>query len=160
MNAELADVHRATVGFMEESVADLSAREMVEQPAGVPNHAMWTLGHITYSCQGMAVELKAAPWLPDDWESRFGYGSTPSPDLSHYPDKSRMLELLADAADRLRAALAGMQEADVRRPLPDESMPTMAHLLLQVVVAHTAFHAGQLAMWRRALGRPSVAVFV
>ena len=36
----------------------------------------------------------------------------------------------------------------------------MGHLLLQVVGAHTAFHAGQLALWRRALGKPSVGVFV
>jgi hypothetical protein len=36
----------------------------------------------------------------------------------------------------------------------------MAHLLLQVVIAQTAFHAGQLAMWRRAIGKESIAVFI
>jgi hypothetical protein len=29
-----------------------------------------------------------------------------------------------------------------------------------IVAAHTAFHAGELAAWRRAIGRPVVAVFL
>jgi len=160
MIAQLADTFNATLKFVEESVADLSEREMVEQPAGVPNHGMWTLGHIIFSCQGIAAELNAEPWLPDGWESTFGFGSTPSSDPSHYPKKPRMLEFLADAGSRLRQTLLSTGESDLKRPLPDETLPTMDHLLLQVVVAHTAFHAGQLAMWRRALGKHSVAVFV
>jgi uncharacterized damage-inducible protein DinB len=36
----------------------------------------------------------------------------------------------------------------------------MGHLLFQVIVAHTAYHAGQLAMWRRALDKQPAAVFV
>ena len=47
----------ATVRFMERSVDDLSEEEMVRQPAGVPNHATWTIGHIIYSCQGIATEV-------------------------------------------------------------------------------------------------------
>ena len=43
-----------TLRFIEDSVADLSEEEMVRQPDGVPNHAAWTLGHLIYSCQGLA----------------------------------------------------------------------------------------------------------
>jgi hypothetical protein len=157
---ELVSVFEGTVDFVRRSVADLSEPQMVEQPAGAPNHGMWTLGHLVFSCQGVAVELGAEPWLPEDWESRYGYGSTPSPDPSGHPSKPEMLELLADSAGRLRETLLGLTGADLARPLPDETLPTMGHLLLQVVGAHTAFHAGQLALWRRALGKPSVGVFV
>lgn len=160
MIAELIHTFEATLKFMTESVADLSEEEMVEQPPGVPNHAAWTLGHIIFSCQGMALELNAEAWLPDDWESRFGYGSTPSPDASRRAAKAEMLELLADGASRLRRALEGLSDSDWKRPLPDPTLPTMGHLLQQVVGSHTAFHAGQLAMWRKAIGKPSVAVFV
>jgi len=160
MIAEMLTIFESTLKFIEQSVADLSDQEMVEQPAGVPNHGMWTLGHIVYSCQGIAAELGAEPWLPSDWESVFGYGSTPSSNLSSYPKKSEMLTALADSAGRLRELLLGANESVLKRSLPDETMPTMAHLLLQVVVGHTAFHAGQLAVWRRAIGKRSVAVFV
>lgn len=158
MIAEMVKTFETTMKFARESVADLSEEEMVVQPAGVPNHATWTLGHIIFSCQGLAAELGAEPWLPDDWESAFGYGSEPSPEPS--PPKAEMLALLADSVDRLRQTLLAMSESALKQSLGDETMPTMAHLLLQVVVAHTAFHAGQLAMWRRAIGKESVAVFI
>jgi len=160
MITELVQIFENTVKFVEQSVADLSEQQMVEQPTGVPNNGTWTLGHIIYSCQGIAAELGATDWLPDDWESTFGYGSTPSSDVSSYPKKSEMLTLLADAAGRLRQTLLDADDSVLSQSLPDEDLPTMGHLLLQVVVAHTACHAGQLAVWRRAIGKESVAVFI
>jgi hypothetical protein len=160
MITELIRSFETTLKFMEQSVADLSEEQMVEQPTGVPNHATWTLGHIIFSCQGIAIELGQESWLPDDWESTFGYGSTPVSDLSRYPKKPEMLTLLADAAHRLRDTLVVLNESDLQQSLPDETFPTMGHLLVQVVGGHTAYHAGQLAVWRRAIGKPSVAVFI
>jgi len=157
---ELIHTFEATVRFMEQSVADLSDGEMVEQPSRVPNHGTWTLGHIIFICQGMATELGAAPWLPEDWESVFGYGSTPRSQEQRYPQKAQLQTLLADATNRLCQTVRCLNASALRRPLSDDAFPTMGHLLLQVVVAHTAFHAGQLAAWRRAIGKESVAVFV
>ena len=71
-----------------------------------------------------------------------------------------MLTLLADAASRLRQALLAADACVLGKSLPDEMLPTMGHLLLQVVVAHTAYRAGQLAVWRWAIGKQSVGVFV
>jgi uncharacterized damage-inducible protein DinB len=160
MLSELIHTFDYTVDFIEQSVADLAESQMVERPKNVPNHATWTLGHVIFSCQEIAAELGAERWLPDDWEARFGYGSTPSSDPSRYPDKSEMLSLLADAASRLRQTLRSADDALVRQPLPDKSIPTMAHLLMQVVVAHTSYHAGQLVVWRRAMGKAAVGVFI
>ncbi len=95
----------------------------------------------------MAVELGTEHWLPDDWESAFGYGSTPSQDLLRYPGKSEMRTSFADAANRLRQAFLVAGDAALRQSLPDETLPAMGLLLLQVVVAHTAYHAGQLAVY-------------
>jgi hypothetical protein len=160
MLEELIHVFEATVRFMLQSVGDLSDEEMVQQPSGVPNHATWTLGHMIFSCQGMAMELGADPWLPDDWESVFGYGSIPRPDVQHYPERTELQELLAEATTQLSDTLRSVDSSVLNRSLPDEDFPTMRHVVLQVVVAHTAYHAGQLAVWRRAIGKESVAVFV
>ena len=160
MITELVHTLESSLKFVELSVADLSEQEMIDQPTGVPNHGTWTVGHLIYSCQGIAAELGAEPWLPDHWESTFGYGSTPSTELTQYPNKSEMLQLLADAANRLGEILVSLDESVLSRSLPDETLPTMGHLLMQVVVAHTAYHAGQLTVWRRAIGKPSVGVFV
>jgi len=165
MIPELVGSFDRSLAFMRELVADLSDEEMILQPPGVPNHAAWTLGHVIHSCQAIAGELGVMPWLPDNWETQFGYGSAPAtgPD-SQGSHKAALLESLADAGNRLRAVLLATDEGRLKDPLPDEKtreiLPTLGDALLQVVSAHTAFHAGQLAAWRRAIGRPPVGVFV
>ncbi len=165
MIAELVSSFDRSLSFMRDLVADLSDEEMVRQPSGVPNHGAWTLGHVIYSCQAMAAELGVPPWLPDDWESRYGSGTVPR--VAQEGERFRKTALVAtleDAAARLRAALLATSENRLGDPLPDENtrelLPTVGHALVQVVAAHTAFHAGQLAAWRRAIGRPSRGVFL
>jgi uncharacterized damage-inducible protein DinB len=164
MVRELLGCFDRTLTFMREAVADLSDEEMILQPPGVPNHAAWTLGHIIYSCQAIAGELGTQPWLPGDWESHFAYGSSPGPVASPRSCKAALLAALADANDRLRAAVLGLDERALAAPLPDrrarETLPTVGDALLQVLAAHTAYHAGQLAAWRRAIGRVPVGVFI
>jgi uncharacterized damage-inducible protein DinB len=164
MVPELVSCFERTVAFLQESVADLSDDDMVLQPPGVPNHAAWTFGHVIHTCEAMAGELGVEPWLPGDWEARFGYGSSPTAVVSHYPGKAALLAALGEASQRLRTALLGMDRAALAEPLPDEQLremlPTKGHALLQVVAAHTAYHAGQLAAWRRAIGRPAAGVFL
>ena len=146
MLSELISSFEYTVDFMERQVADLSDEDIVSQPPGAPNHAAWTLGHITFSCQEMASELGVERWLPDDWESRFGYGSSPAPQSSREPSKAALLAALKKASRRLGDALRHLDEETLAKPLPDEGdpqpFPTMGHVLLQVVAAHTAYHAG------------------
>jgi len=153
-----------SLAYIRELVADLTDEEMVMQPPGVPNHGAWTLGHIIFSCEQIAQLLGVEPWLPADWEARFGYGSTPGPQALAASGKSGALAAFADAGQHLRAALLGIDESNLYRPLPDEQaraiLPTVADALVQIVAAHTAFHAGQLAAWRRAIGRRPVGVFI
>lgn len=163
--AELMRCFDRTVTFMREQVADLSDEDILLQPVGVPNHAAWTLGHVIHSCHEIAGMLGARAWLPDDWETRFGYGSAPgrlslSPDVS----KAALLTSLADASARLRETLLAAGGGRFEVALPDEAgrrtLPTIGDAVVQVVCAHSAFHAGQLAVWRRAIGRNPVGVFV
>jgi uncharacterized damage-inducible protein DinB len=164
MIPEVVACFERTVAFMRESVADLSDEDMVLHPPGVPNHAAWTLGHVIHSCEAMAGELGVEPWLPRQWESQFGYGSSPTALVQERPSKAALLAALAEASHRLRTALLRLDDKALAEPLPDEKvrelLPTMGHAILQVVAAHSAYHAGQLAVWRRAIGRQPVAVFL
>jgi uncharacterized damage-inducible protein DinB len=164
MIPELVSCFDRTLTYMQELVADLSDEDMVLQPQGVPNHAAWTLGHVICSCQGIAIELGVQTWLPGEWESNFGYGSSPSSAGSQHAGKAALLAALRDASNRLRAALLATDERTLTDSLPDEGvrdiLPTRGHALVQLVAAHTAYHAGQLAAWRRAIGRPPVGVFI
>ena len=156
----LLNTFENTLKFIEQSVADLSEQEMIEQPLGIPNHATWTLGHVIHSCQGIANELGAQAWLPNDWEATFGYGSTPVSDQSRYPSKSKMLRRFTEAREHLHQVLSNVSESSLKQPISHQTFPSIGHFLYQVAIAHTAFHAGQLAMWRHAIGKRSIAVFV
>ena len=100
MIPELVACFDRTVAFLHESVADLSDDDLVLQPPGVPNHAAWTLGHVIHSCQAMAGELGVEPWLPPDWESRFGYGSSPADLVTQHPSSTESLTALREASHR------------------------------------------------------------
>ncbi|MEO2013872.1 MAG: DinB family protein, partial [Fuerstiella sp.] len=78
-------------------VADLDGDQLVCQPNNVPNHPAWTIGHLVYSCQAIGGELGVEPWLPEDWETRFGTGSTPTADAAAY---CRQLRTLPGTANR------------------------------------------------------------
>jgi len=165
MIPELVSCLDRTTAYIRTLVADLTDEEMILQPPGVPNHAAWTLGHVIHSWRAIAGELGVSSWLPDDWESLFGYGSSPADVVgSGYSSKAELIASLADASGRLRAALLAAEECKLRALLPDaksrEIFSTTGDALLQVVAAHTAFHAGQLAAWRRAIGREPVGLFI
>ena len=165
MIPELVGCFDRTVAYIRDLVSDLSDAEMVLQPPGAPNHAAWTLGHLVHSCEAMAGELGVAPWLPDEWEALFGYGSAPLRlEGSPYASRDGLLTRLRDASERVRAALLASSEARLNDPLPDEAvrrvLSTLGDALVQVLAAHGAYHAGQLAAWRRAIGRAPVGVFI
>lgn len=165
MIPELVGCLDRTTAYIRTLVEDLTDEEMTLQPPGVPNHAAWTLGHVIHSWRAIAGELGVRSWLPDDWESFFGYGSSPADVCgSGHGSKAVLVARLVDASNRLRAALLEAGEDGLLEPLPDatsrEIFATTGDALLQVVAAHTAFHAGQLAAWRRAIGRAPAGVFI
>ena len=154
-----------TTAYLRVLVADLTDEYMILQPPGAPNHAAWTLGHVILSWQVVSGELGVTPWLPDDWEALFGYGSSPVHVVGFaHTSKAVLIASLVDASDRLRGALLAAEENTLRDPLPDvesrEVFSTTGEALVQIVCAHTAFHAGQLAAWRRAIGRQPTGVFI
>lgn len=156
---------RRSEAFLREQVADLSDEELLLQPAGAPNNAAWTLGHVILSCHELAALLGAAAWLPEQWESRFGYGSLPSQvSGSHDVSRAALLASLAEASERLCDALQRAGGDRLGEAVADEAsravFATTADAVVQVVCAHTAFHAGQLAAWRRAIGRQPAGAFV
>ena len=164
MITQMLGVLGYTLDFIRQQIADLSDEELVLQPTGAPNHAAWTLGHIIHSCQAIAIELGKEASSSTEWESRFGYGTRPNRTASENFTKSQLLTNLAETSHRLRAAIQALDTRTLDEPPSEgdmrEMFPTKGHELMQVVVAHTAYHAGQLAAWRRAIGRAPVGVFV
>jgi DinB family protein len=146
--------------FLRVQVADVTAADMVAQPNGITNHPAWVIGHLTYTCQELGDAIGLPEWLPNDWARRFGTGSVPVADASLYETKNHSLAMLGDAQSRITQAVDQLDDSHLDEPFPVESyrviFPTIRHALTQVLAGHTAYHIGQVTIWRRAMGLPSM----
>ena len=117
---------------------------------------MWVIGHLTFACQMLGGAIGLEPWLPADWAKRFGPGSGPVADASVYESKEEVLARLADAESRLTRAVEQLDDAKLDQVFPAPEyryvFPTIRHALTQVLVGHTAYHVGQIGVWRKAMG--------
>ena len=159
MNAVLHSFAYA-LDFLRDQVADIPEADRVAQPSGIANHPAWVIGHLTHSCQLLGGVIGLPEWLPNDWAGRFGTGSVPLPDPNLYETKNDALALLQDAQFRITRAVEGLGASRLDQPFPDESyrmvFPTVRHAFTQVLVGHTANHVGQVTVWRRAMGLPTL----
>ncbi|NQT14599.1 MAG: DinB family protein [Planctomycetes bacterium] len=160
MVPEILNSLALNLDFVRRMVADLDEVQMVGQVGVVANHPAWTIGHVAHSFELMGGELGMSAWLPEDWAKRFGTGTTPSCDPEAYPPKKDLLRALDEGQKRLVQRTSQMTVADLAQPLPAEGyrdrIPTVGHALLHILASHTAMHAGQLVVWRRAMGLPVV----
>lgn len=142
--------------FLREQVADVDTAKMVAQPRGIRNHPAWLIGHLTDTCQQLGGCIGLSPWLPEEWTMCYGTGSQPIAQANLYKPKQEALDILGDAKLRITEAVRRLNSVQLNQPFPDAAyrgvFPTICHALTQVLVAHTGYHIGQLALWRKAEG--------
>ncbi|REJ75433.1 MAG: DinB family protein [Acidobacteria bacterium] len=145
-----------TLEFIREQVADVPEQQMIAQPEGVRNHPLWTIGHIAFACEMLGSVIGVEEWLPPCWGGRFGFGSVPSTDPSMNAPKAEALTMLKEAETRISNAVRYLDSKMLDQPFPEESyikvFPTIRHAITQVLIGHTAYHSGQIGVWRSAMG--------
>lgn len=140
--------------------SDLEPRHLVYQVAPESSHLLWLAGHVAVSLDRL-INLSAfdAPVLEADLTGLFGRGSVPMPDATVYPSLGEVRGLLdrslVVAVERLRAADDSLLERRNTSPL-GERYPLVGDTLRMAPV-HESYHAGQMALLRRAQGLPAVA---
>jgi hypothetical protein len=153
---EILRSYSLSLDFLRGLVADIPDDLFTAQAHGAVNHPCWVVGHLTYSMQAIGGEIGLAPWLPGDWEQKFGTGSMPIASCGSYPSKETLLHILDEAAARIESRLNAVGEKGLAEPLPDvrhrEVFPTVGHAVLHILTAHASVHIGQLTVWRRVMG--------
>ena len=149
-----------SLDYLTDQVADVSDIDMVALPEGIANHPAWTIGHLTLVL-GMIGTVVGVPMsLPESWVKRFGPGSAPEAEQDLYEQKEVALKMLDEGRGRIVEAVSNLTDNRLDEPFPDESyrdvFPTIRHALTQVLIGHTAFHVGQISVWRKAMGLPSI----
>jgi hypothetical protein len=142
-----------------EQVADLGTDEMVAQPGAIRGHPAWVIGHLTVSCELLGGVIGLPAWLPEEFARLHADGSAPMVDVRVYAGREAGLARLHDGRARLFEAVRALDEARLDGAFPNpayrEIFPSLRHALTQVLVGHTAYHVGQVGLWRRAMGLPA-----
>lgn len=152
----ILDVHKMVCGFILKAVDDVPDSRMTEQPGTLVNHPAWTLSHLN-AYAGVLLALLDDPSVPtaDAEMQRFGYGTTPVPNLAAYATKHELLHQFRERNERLAAVVAATHADLFPKPAPEKFQPfspTIGHIAITLLVAHPADHLGQLRHWRRVAG--------
>jgi outer membrane biosynthesis protein TonB len=142
--------NRFASGFAEDQV--------LAQPAGVPNHLIWTLGHLSATAGWLHNMITGAgSTVPASYEGLFGMGSKPHGDASAYPTYAEVQKAFDDSFEALVAAASKMSDAELLQPAVGETGGFLKDRLdaLSKAAWHEGWHLGQIADLRRALGLPA-----
>jgi hypothetical protein len=153
---EVLNSYSMSLDYLRSLVEDIPDDQLASQPGGMVNHPLWTIGHLVFSAQMIGGDLGVSPWLTEDWQQRYGTGSTPVPERTAYPGSESLLQQLADAEHRLRERLILLDNNAMKQAFPVPQyrhiFPTTGHAVIHVIAAHTAAHVGQVIVWRRLMG--------
>jgi len=134
------------------------------QATHLPNHLMWTLGHVSYFLHVTAGRVDGKPVPEKDFGSdtgrrasrycvaSIGFDSKPVDDPKGYPSLARGLAIFESACDRLAAAAKKADNAKLARKVDWLGMKAPLAQIIARSVFHVGVHTGQLLDLRRALG--------
>ena len=123
------------------------------------NHAVWTLGHVTFIELAVPGILFGRPHPKPEWASLFQMGSECLCDPARYPAFDDLLSAYRSARAATLALLDSVGDARLADPPAapppgfEAEMATVGQTL-QVIAMHQMMHMGQLADVRRAVGLP------
>jgi hypothetical protein len=137
--------------------ADFTDEES-KQRAGDSKPLVWYIAHVTIT-KNYALKLFDPGYesvVSEEFLKRFGRGSDGSADFGDAPSKDELLAQLAKIHDRARDFVSRLSLEDMEREANgDVSHPLFAKLgsAFTLVASHDAYHAGQIANLRRAMGK-------
>lgn len=162
----LADTVALSKDLLGRFLPGFTNENRTKQVEHLPNHVIWTLGHLSMYMSHVAGVIDGGTLPESDFvqgdgsagsADRFdteavGFGSKPVDDPARYPSLERGRAIFEAAVDRLAAAVRGAHARTLNKRIDWAGTPIVVHTLVSRLVFHNGFHAGELADLRRALG--------
>jgi hypothetical protein len=141
--------------FVLQALEGLSEEELWRAPTSHNNPMLWVAGHVVQTRATVLQMLGQA--VDTGWGNLFDRGAEIG-DVKQYPSSTEVGRVMREVSPRLRAALTTLGGEQMNRPasLPIPGLKTFADELAFFAL-HDAYHVGQLAYIRKALGYPGLA---
>ena len=136
--------------------------ESLVQPSPAGNSMNWVAGHLLVSRGQILGLLGAGPFLSEDEKKLYQRGSAPVKPAGESVDFGRLRDGLEQTAGTITGVLAGADESFLEEELDLAGFPIKMEkpsrgAYLALFLFHEGYHAGQLGIVRRLLGKESVA---
>lgn len=149
------DLLRFARDTMNKFIGGVPESQATAQPGGLPNHVLWTYGHLASTAAWAASLIKgSAIDIPENYEKLFGMESKPIDDASQYPPLAEVKGHFDRTMADLMQAAKGLNDAQLAAPVEASGFAKDKADLLVKVAWHEGWHLGQIADLRRALGLP------
>lgn len=133
----------------------MTQQHSLAQPSRGGNCANWILGHLTNVHNGLMQLLGEKPVWESEQLQRASFDPIDAPDQAI--DWSTLRERFLESRERCLAAISRLSDDQLAETVPHPFGGTCSREeLLNVLAFHQTYHAGQLAMARRAAGLEGV----
>ena len=139
--------------FIDTFSAGLEDGDWFRRPPGLPNPAIWILGHLAHTRARFLELLTGEEVQEAGWNDLFNMGTEPR-DPGNYPSVEACRAALDARLEDLKAYLETATVEDLQGPpsVPSEYFDSKASMLV-FLTHHEAHHTGGLSMSRRLLGK-------
>ena len=139
---------------------DLSDEDLLVRPVPGANHVKWQLGHLISSEHAMieTVSPGSMPPLPEGFAEQHTKEKATLDDPAAFLSRDEYLRIYEKQRAGTLAALERQSDEDLARPSPERfrrMWPTVA-AIFTMQPSHWMMHAGQWAILRRKLGKPTL----
>ncbi len=150
--AELARLYETVYGVVHRNLSDIGEEESLRPPPGGGNCINWVFGHVVGTRQVVLRLAGAESWWDDERARTYSAGE----DASWSPERALSLEALLADYDRSQQLLAGALAGLSGEALAAPGFFGTVGDTLAFLQFHEGYHAGQLGILRRVLGKPGV----
>jgi uncharacterized damage-inducible protein DinB len=147
--AALAKLYAINVQSLKLNTEGVSHEESVRPPSEGGNSLNWVLGHIVANRNGILDLVGAPPIWSEELATPYERGSTPLDPGAAQP-LNRILADLDRAQETLTRRLGEIGSADLAAQRGKSTVGEQ----LAFLQFHEAYHAGQVGLLRRLLGKP------
>ena len=138
-------------GFLQKNLEGFDIQNSSLTPAAGGNSATWLLSHIVATRQTPVLFSGGQPIWNQERIQRWGRSPAPL-EASESTDWNQLLTDLNKSQEHLMVCLENMNASDLEKPTPFGPLGKA----IAFFATHEAYHVGQLAMLRRALGMPGM----
>ncbi|HVP10897.1 MAG TPA: DinB family protein [Phycisphaerae bacterium] len=160
----LADAVLSCKGLAARFLPGFTEANRTAQAEHLPNHVMWTLGHVSLYLHDAAGRIDGRSRPESDFgpstgrsvdrysDDAIGFNSKPVNDPSRYPTLARGVAIFNAACDRLAAVVSKADDATLAKKIDWFGMQIPLASLVTRVMFHVGVHTGEILDLRRALG--------